>query len=212
MKHLCHIIFALIIFTYPNEISCSESFYINEDPVLLYKVINWWYDCPQKDSELLCGNRIKYQNIGNARAAYNDKKNILSLKIHGGISDQLSLFGKNSSLLKCTWISSKYLKGGMALDINKEGSDLKTFIIKNINKNQAHTIQASINNIALSIEGVIYGLMDGKIALQSGANVIKHCSGNTRQQQPSVIVTIFNLDTNEPIIKYTSVQDSKTIL
>ena len=36
-----------------NDAFCSETYYIDNNRVLLYKIINWWYDCLPEESNLL---------------------------------------------------------------------------------------------------------------------------------------------------------------
>ena len=69
-----------------------ETFYIDKNSVLLYKVINWWYDCLPEDSDQLCGRLLKYQILDNAKVEYNEAEMILKLGIKGGFTGQLSIF------------------------------------------------------------------------------------------------------------------------
>lgn len=70
----------------------DEEYYINGNPVLLYKTINWWYDCRPEDSNQLCGRVIQCKNNGNVRIEYNDVEMKLKLTVEKGFADLLGIF------------------------------------------------------------------------------------------------------------------------
>ncbi|MCG8686895.1 MAG: hypothetical protein MI892_18585, partial [Desulfobacterales bacterium] len=85
---LFFVIFILLLST-PKGYS-SEKYYIDDSPVLLYKVINWWYHCLPEEAEFLCGKSVKWSNRGDEKISYNKEKRVLELNVTGGYASMLS--------------------------------------------------------------------------------------------------------------------------
>ncbi len=149
---------------------CSEDYYIDNSRVLLYKLINWWYDCTPEETHLLCGRPVKYQNRENAHVEYHEAENTLKLKVKGGFADLLSIlkpcekcFGP--SYLRCTWMNRDYFGNGRPAIVSRELSTITEFIFYDFRKQQAQKIQGIEKDILFVLEGMIGGLLNGKIAL-----------------------------------------------
>ena len=153
-----------------HDALCSETYYIDNNRVLLYKIINWWYDCLPEESNRLCGSLIKYQSKDNAQVEYYEAEMILKLQIKGGFADLLSIFKQckrcfGPSYLQCTWLNKKYFGNGEAAIVPNELPTIRAFVINNIDKKQVRLIRSAEKDIVFVLEGVIGGLLNGKIAL-----------------------------------------------
>jgi len=190
---------------------CSETYYIDNNRVLLYKVINWWYDCLPEESSLLCGSLIKCQSKGNVQVEYNEAEMILSLQIKGGFANLLSIFKQCEQCfgpyLKCTWLNKKFFGRGEALIVSNEVPTMSAFIINNIDKKQGRLIRSIEKDIIFELEGVIGGLLNGKIALHQAGNFIKDCSGDLQNRNDSspISLKIINPHTKEVLAKYSAI-------
>lgn len=193
-----------------SEINCiddlSEIYCIDNQGVLLYKIMNWWYDCQPKDNYLLCGKAITYTNLGNARIEYTQSKLVLKISIQKGLADQLSIF-KNCdgclgpSYLRCIWQNEKYLGKGKAVPMK----NLNQFIFLHIDKIQARILKDIEKEILFVVEGNIMGLMnDGKIALHNTGDILKRCPNDTDGKGGifPITVKIKNARTDEIIARY----------
>ena len=185
----------------------SEKYYIdNQNVFLLYKIINWWYDCHPKDNYLLCGKTIKCTNLGNACIEYTQSKSALKISIQKGFADQLSIFKTcngcfGPSYLRCIWQNEKYLGRGKAVSTKI----LNQFIFLHIDKIQARILRDIEKEIVFVVEGNIIGLMnDSKIALHNTGAILKRCPSDTDEKGGifPITVKIKNASTNEIIAQY----------
>lgn len=185
----------------------SEKYYIDDQNVfLLYKIINWWYDCQPKDNYLLCGKTIKCTNLGNACIEYTQSKSALNISIQKGLADQLSIFKTcngcfGPSYLRCIWQNEKYLGKGKAVPTK----NLNQFTFLHIDKVQARILKDIEKEIVFVVEGNIIGLMnDGKIALHNTGTILKRCPNDADEKDGifPITVKIKNTRTNEIIAQY----------
>lgn len=191
---------------YVND-SLSNKYYIeNQRVFFLYKVINWWYDCPPKDNYLFCGKSIKCTNLGNACIEFNQSKSALKISIPKGLADQFSIFKTcddcfGPSSLQGIWLNKKYFgKGSMELVTN-----LNQFTFLHIDKNQARILKDFEKDIVFIVEGYVRGLTnDGKVALHDTITILKKCSDNANEKSGifPINVTIKINSTDEIIAHY----------
>ena len=210
------LVFSLYLHLSDGMASCSEiyvndyrfeKYYIDDQNVfLLYKVVNWWYDCQPKDNYLLCGKPIKCTNLGNACIKYTQSKSALKIFIQKGLADQLSIFKTckecfGPSSLRCIWQNKKYFGKGTAVSTK----NLNQFIFLHINKVQARILKNIEKEIVLVVEGNVLGLMnDGKIALHNTGTILKRCPSNADEKGGifPITVKIKNTSTNEILAQY----------
>ena len=64
---------------------------------------------------------------------------------------------------------------GEALIVSNEVPAIDSFIINNIDKKQGRLIRSIEKDIIFELEGVIGGLLNGKIALNQAGHFIKNC-------------------------------------
>jgi hypothetical protein len=204
MKSFLRIAFIVLCFSHTAH--CTEIYSIDGNQVLLYKIINWWYDCLPEESDLLCGSLIKCQNKGNAQVEYNQSENILKILITGGFADLLSVFrergqGFGPAYLHCTWLNKDYMGDDNAAIIPDKLQTLNSFTFQKVGQSQARRIRDIEKDILFELEGVIFGLMNGKIALYQGDNLLKTCP-DARQEGIYPCLKIINGNTNETLAKY----------
>ena len=186
---------------------CSEKYYIDNQRVLLYKIINWWYDCLPEESTRLCGSRIKYENRGNARILYDAAEQKLTLEVDGGFAELLAFFKvcqgcRGPSHFECTWLNGKYFGMGRAKIFSRQ----QTFTVENVDENQAKAIRSMKHHLVFVVEGIIGGLMNGQIALHQGGDLLKTCPEPEQSDEPySIRLTLFNSKTNEMLATYQAV-------
>ncbi len=193
---------------------CSESYYINNNRVLLYKIINWWNDSLSEESIQFCGRRIKCQNEGETQVEYNQSQMMLKLNIKGGFADLVSIFKQceqcfGPSYLQCTWLNQKYFGNGEAVIVQDELPAIGALFFNNINKKGWRLIRSIEKNIELVLEGVIGGLlmMNGRIALHQAGSFLKTCPGASQSRYDSfpISLKIINSHTEEVLAKYTAI-------
>ncbi len=206
----------LLIFLLPFNAYGStvypEMFYINNNGVLLYKIINWWYFSPPEESSQLCGSSIRYLNRGNTRVGYHESKMILTFRIQDGFTDQLMVFkhceGEDGpSILKCSSVNKKYFGRGVATDMSGKLLSKGIFVIKNVDKKHGRKVLKIESEIVFELEGVICGLMNGKIALYHGRTFLRHCPMESvdREGRYPITLKIINSGTKEVLSLYSAV-------
>jgi hypothetical protein len=215
MKRFLQITLVVLCFAlFSHNAYCTEIYSINNNQVLLYKIINWWYDCLPEESDLLCGSLIKYQNKGNAHVEYNDSEMILKLRIDTGFADQLSVFRaceqcSGPAYFHCTWLNKDYLGNDKTDAVPDKLQALNSFTFQNIGKKQAQRLRDIETDILFEIEGVIFGLMNGKIALYHGDDFLKTCPDMPQNQEGIYpCLKIINGNTNEELAKYSVKSDN----
>lgn len=194
-----------------HDALCSETYYIGGNRVLLYKIINWWYDCLPEESNQLCGSLIKYQNKGNSQVEYDETESILKFQINGDFAGLLSIFKQceqcfGPSYLKYTWLNKEYFGNGAAI-VSNNLPTISPFIIININKDYGLRIQDIEKDIVFELDGVIGGLLNGKIALHQVGDFLKTCPKIFHAHDNSfpISIRIINSKTKEVLAKYSTI-------
>ncbi len=204
---------ATIIWMYiaatPNLAVSSEKYFINNNGVLLYKIINWWYDSLPEESHLLCGNHIKCRAKGNIQIDYNTIEMKIRLYTKESFSDLLSVSKQcdqcwGPSYLKLIWLNIKYFGDGRYIISTDKYSTLNSYLFGQIERTNASKIQSVVNDIGLELEGVICGLMNGKIALHHSGKLLKTCLADKQKQEENfpVSLKILNFQTKEILVKF----------
>ena len=189
--------------------SGDEKYYLDGTQTLLYKTINWWYDCLPRNSDLLCGKPIRCENRGNVQITYNESDRVLKFTIKNGLSDLFSVLKScekcvGPSYLSCGWSDKKYFGDATAADI----AHLNQFVFCPVDQMHALRLKRMENNIIAIVEGKIAGLMEnGKIALHSGGNLMKRCKENSHDEMERfpISVKIINGPSKELMAHYQAV-------
>lgn len=213
LKRLTIITAAVVsLMTVHQKARGAETYYIDNQRVLLYKIINWWYDCLPEASTQLCGSRLKYVNQGNALVHYVESEKELILGINGGFAELLSIINQckgcySPSGFKCTWLNRNYFGKGEAIVIGKGLPDQWKFAIRNVDKVHLQLIRTIARHIQFVVEGHIGGLMSGRIALHRGGDFLKTCPGNDlSEQEPLAInLALINARTKEVLATYVAI-------
>ena len=215
MKHILFLPIAVAFFHgMISNALCAETYTIDNNRVLLYKLINWWNESSLEESNQLCGRPIKCKSEGDAQIEYDEADRILKLQIKGGFADLLSIFKQcdkcfGPSYLKCTWLNRNYF-GSSGKDIlPAQTIILPPLYFHNIDKEQVKRIRSIEKNLAFELEGVIGGLLleSGKIALHRAGKFLKSCPEVSRSQENGYPISfrIIHSETNEVLAKYDAI-------
>lgn len=187
-----------------KDAHCFETYYIDNNPLFLYKTINWWYDSLQEESKMLCGRPIKCTNVGNAQVVYDEGNGVVELKIKGGFATMLLPFKKckqcyGPSYFHCTWLDQKYFNETKASAVLNGPSEIDGFAFGNIKKEKAKLVQDIARDLRFEMEGVIGGLVSGRVALHASGDLLKNCSQTSQAQKDAYPITlkIINAGNNE---------------
>jgi len=181
---------------------CSEAYYIDNNRVLLYKIINWWYECLPDEANALCGRLIKYEKQKDIIIKYDQNKLNIVLTAKGGFATQIS-----ATDLKCTWSNRAYFGGGKPVDITSLQLSAGEFTINNIDANHYHRIKDILPHLTFELKGEIAGLLNGQIALHRAGPFIKKCPLPPKDSGESSTTSfrIINFHTKEVLATYSPV-------
>ena len=189
----------------------TEKYYIDQQPVLLYKIINWWNNCLPDDCDLFCGKTIFYTDQGNVNIEKDTPGSDLKLRMNGEFAEMLvpfrqseAFFGPNR--LQCKWLNEKYFGDGTAEDLKDTASDQSEFRFKSVSEVHVQLLKKVEKDIGVVLKGVIGGLIDSKIALHRAGKMPNDCleSNANNQEQFPISLMIVNAQTKEVLAEYTA--------
>lgn len=215
-KWLLAFTIVLVCVSMPNYIACSEKYYINSNRVLLYKIINWWYDSLPEESQQLCGSLIRCQTKGNIQIEYDTIKMKLKFNTKESFADLLSVFKQceqcwGPSYLKLTWLNKEYFGDGKFITPTDKPPTLNSYVFDHIERTNVKRIMGILDVLGLELEGVINGLKNGKIALHHSGKLLKTCQVDSEKHNDIFPITlkIVNSQTEEILAKLSVVFDDK---
>ncbi len=183
-----------------------EAYFIDGQKVLLYKVINWWYDCLPQERHLMCQKIIRYESSGNARLEYDMGQRKLTIFITTGFPDRMSLFNpdrqkEETPKFKCLRLDNGVFGPARAKDIPNQPGPF-TMVFLRVAPNRASELKNMEMDLTFVVEGTIKGLANGKIALHRHGPLIKACPANPQSKSDPVSGLIINARTNQVIAEY----------
>ncbi len=202
-------------YSYSNEKPILvETCYIDNNYVLLYKIINWWNDSAPGDDNILCGNTLRCDTKGISTIRYNSVEKLLTISTNSDIEGLVSIFKECKSCkglpyFTCTYLNEKYFEKITVENAFDITTIINTIKIKNVTNKQAQQLINIEEYIAIELKGIIGGLLleNGKIALHQNGNFLKSCpqSHEGRTKGFKTTLAIKNYITNEILVKYTAV-------
>ncbi len=184
-----------------SELYESDLYYLDENEVLLYKILNWWSIEDNKKSTEFCFNNIKVRSNKTLNLAYNKKTKILKIYLKEDFADLISIFDNKNTNLKNEYINKKYFKNLKAQSIKK----INNITLKNISAGEYKRINKIKNNIAFELEGKVAGLLayNGKISFDKSGDFLRPCPQKPNEKF-DIIFKILNMKTKEILVKYLS--------
>ncbi|WP_028584254.1 hypothetical protein [Desulfogranum mediterraneum] len=190
--------------------------YLDDNFVLLYKIINWWNTSLPEDDTLLCGETLRCQHTGKIKVSYRPEARILTLNILDQFGDMVSALKQcrhcsGPGRMECSWLHPGYFADPRPETASAMGPGDGLLTFRGIPPEQALLFQQIEKELSLVLEGRIGGLLlaDGTIALHRAGTFLKPCPqpppGQT-SQQPSTLL-IKNRQSNEIIAKYVAIYD-----
>ncbi len=203
MIKLIFIFFLLLninIYAY-SELYKSDIYYLENNEVLLYKILNWWSTKAHENSTEFCFNSIKVRSNKALNLKYDKKSKILEIDSKEKFADLISVFENKNSYLKNEYINKNYFKNLKAKSIQ----EINTISLKNISFSEYEKIKKIQNNLAFELEGKIAGLLafSGKISFYRSGEFLRSCPQKT-DEKFDIIFKILNIKTKEILVKYLS--------
>ena len=158
----------------PQDAAASNAYFINNQKVLLYKIINWWYDSLPEDARRLCGARVRCRTKGPVQIQYNAGEMTLKFDADTGFAQLLSIF-EGRSRLKLIWVNKKYFGDGKISVSTTRPPSARSYVFSPVDHADARRILSVGRFVGFQLEGVVKGLMNGKIALHHAGKQLKTC-------------------------------------
>jgi len=192
------------ISTMPRDAAGSQAYFINNQKVLLYKIINWWYDSLPEDAHRLCGALIRCRAKGPIQIEYNAGEMTLKFNANTEFAQLLSIFepweqGLGRSRLKLTWVNKEYFGNGKIRVSTTRPPSARSYVFSPVDRADARRILSVERFVGFQLEGVVKGLMNGKIALHHAGKQLKTCPKKFQRphENDPTTLNIVNFQTRE---------------
>ena len=202
----------LMILFSPVFVWATEKYFIDQQPVLLYKIINWWNTCLPNDCGLLCGRAISCTDQGNVNIQKHTKGSGLILRMNGTFAELLTPYKQSEAFFgpnrfQCKWLNEKYFGDGIADDIKDSTNGAGEFRYRSVSHRHVALLKRVEKDIGVVLNGVIGGLMDSKIALHQAGKMPNYCviSNPHNPERFPITLKIVNVETAEVLVEYLAV-------
>ncbi len=202
IKLICIFFLSLNINIYAySELYKSDIYYLENNEVLLYKILNWWIIEPNEKSTEFCFNNIKVRSNKPLNLKYDKKSKILEIYLNEKFADLISVFENKNAYLKNEYINKNYFKNLKAENIQK----INTISLKNVSLSEYKKIKKIQNNLVFELEGKVAGLLDfsGKISLHRSGEFLRSCPQKA-DEKFDIVLKVLNIKTKEVLVKYLS--------
>lgn len=195
-----------------------DTYYIDNNQVLLYKITNWWNMSRPEESHRLCNRPVKCVHHGAVSFEYIQKTRMLELHFKEGFANLLSAIKQckqcyGPSYLKNQWLNQTYFGKAKAETIQNETTTITTLSFSDMKNSSVEKLKNIHQNIALILEGKIGGMLreSGQIALYPEGDFFRNCPHESTGDQEHFLITLqlVNIQTKETIAKYVAVWDQK---
>ena len=203
------LIIGFIFFSVPAH--SGENYFIEDEKVLLYKVVNWWYTCLEPDAQWLCGQSLRFESHGDIRSAASGRDGKLLLTLPGNCAGQLSLFkkSKNRPFFKLMWQDPDYFPGDMTLPRELYALDRLPVIVTS--EEDRRIIRDLAPRLGIKIEGRIRGLVNNRIALHpvdsATENQIRFCPEPENGLPFPILLTFIHTPSGKALARYEMARD-----
>ena len=186
----------------------AETYAIDNQPVLLYKIIQWWYDEPGTGAAWFCGRTLACRSREPIRAVYEPGSRRLTLLVEEGFDDLVALGAwDGSGGLRAAWLNSAWFDIDLAsaMIYTRRSDHRWRLVFQGVSVAAAEkAVAMAPEGLCLRLEGPIRGLQDGRIALHDAAHLIQRCPANSRAHRKSVTVTLSNARTREVLAVFST--------
>lgn len=152
-------IMGLIFFSGPVPAHCQEDYFIEDERVLLYKVVNWWYTCLEPDVQWLCGQSVRFESHGEIHGREYNQGRKMVLILPEECADKLSVFSTpmGKSHFKLVWQHPDYFPVNKGITLPAGLYSLDRVSVTGIPKENRRAIRSLVPLLGVHIEGRIGG-------------------------------------------------------
>jgi hypothetical protein len=199
-KFICifFLFFNTTIYAY-SELYKSDLYYLDENEVLLYKILNWGSTEAHENSTEFCFNNIRVRSNNLLNLEYDKKSKVLKIYLKEDFADLVSVFENKNAYLKIEYINKRYFKNLEAKSIKK----VNNISLKNVSSSEYKKIKKIKDNIAFELKGKVAGLLafSGQISLYKRGDFLRSCPQNLSEKF-DIVFKILNIKTKEVLVKF----------
>lgn len=187
--------------TVPSH-AASFAYTIDDQPVLLYKIIQWWYDAPTSEIPWACGRALSCRTTDPIQITYTLNDRRLTLRFGAGFAELVSAGAPEAGIpamaLRATWLDTNYFHAVTARLYPDPANALGRLSVEGVAPELADRLAAMANRLEVVLSGPVCGLVDGRIALSHGQGLLKGCPASASPATASrpVTLTLRNRYTN----------------
>lgn len=194
---LRHLVTLLALVCFPGAGAAGiDTCAIDGQPVLLYKIIQWWYDAPASEAPWACGRTLACRTRDPIQITYAQNDRRLTLRFEAAFAELVSAgapqTGKPSVDLRATGLDPNYFGIITAKLLQDPVNALGRLCFEGVATDQADRLAAMANRLEVVLSGPVCGLVDGRIALTHGQGLLKVCpaSASPATESPSVTLIL----------------------
>lgn len=162
---------------------------IDGQPVLLYKITQWWYDAPTADSPWICGRTLACRTREAIDIRYAPEGRRLTLRFDKAFAELVSA-GPAGTALNTSWVNPDYFDAVTAHLCPVPANPLGRLCIDAVRPGQASRLTAMADHLEVILSGPVRGLAGDRIALFHGQGLLKTCPTNTSASKDLQPVTL----------------------
>jgi hypothetical protein len=181
-----------------HAVADIDTYTVDGQPVLLYKIIQWWYDAPVTQAPWICGRALSCRTRTPLRVTYLPSARRLTLHIEAGFAELVwpELPGRRgvSTHLALVRFDRAYLDQSVAIssaDAGAEGDSVRLWLV-GVRPKQAKQWIRTAAGLELVLTGPVHGLVDadGRVALVDTPFLIKACPQRAPAESTPQTVTL----------------------
>ena len=209
-KQIISLVLAPCLFMLPGTARCHERYLINGTQVLLYKVMNWWYDCLAQDAQWLCGQPLVYQSQSGLTFKRSENRSDWMLLFPKGFADLIALCPQTNSdtALALTPVaeakdSTEDTKNALLLFHQGRPYGLK---LSSLVQHRAMAINSVLPDLAVEITGRITGLSGQKVLFYNPDSLketpARRCADPEDNPGPAFTLSLVHIPTGNILARY----------
>jgi hypothetical protein len=156
-----------------------DTYTIDGQPVLLYKIIQWWYDAPDIQAPWICGRTLTCRTRAPIEVTYSSGNGRLRLDIEAEFAElvwpKIAGSGKVRLHLYPIRTDPAYLNDSARASCSDIGNRPAGLSMEAVTQEQAQRWMRSAADLELVLSGPVLGLMDDRVALVDDAALYKTC-------------------------------------
>jgi hypothetical protein len=160
-----------------------DTYTIDGQPVLLYKIIQWWYEAPDAQAPWICGRTLACRTRSPVEISFMPDNRRINLRFETDFADLIwpeIAGGGNVRLdLYPIYTDPAYLNGSAHASGADIGNRPARFSVVGVTPEQAQQWIRSADGLELVLSGLVRGLADDRVALADGPALIKSCPQGT---------------------------------